>query len=110
MGQKQVSFDEQMHASAVHFLLSEKETEAALALLSCEVDLNNLSFFCITAVHRQAALQSCDANRKKTTDKWLRQGCFGETRERIVQISVLLITSARMKHSPIKQSYHLPAR
>jgi len=39
MEQTEVSFDEQMHASAVHFLLSEKETEAALALLSCTVNL-----------------------------------------------------------------------
>jgi very-short-patch-repair endonuclease len=39
MEQTEVSFDEQMYASAVHFLLSEKENEAALALLSCTVDL-----------------------------------------------------------------------
>jgi hypothetical protein len=34
-----VSFDERMHASAVHFLISEKEQEAALLLISCTVDL-----------------------------------------------------------------------
>lgn len=39
MEQTEVSFDEKMHASAVHFLISENEKEAALALLSCEVDL-----------------------------------------------------------------------
>src|SRR5260370_14839528 len=39
MEQEEVSFDEQMHASAVHFLISEKENEAALTLLSCSVEL-----------------------------------------------------------------------
>jgi hypothetical protein len=39
MEQDNTSFDEQMHASAVHFLISEKENDAALALLTCSVDL-----------------------------------------------------------------------
>lgn len=39
MEQVEVSFDEKMHASAVHFLINEKGNEAALALLSCEVTL-----------------------------------------------------------------------
>ena len=38
-GRTEVSYDERMHASAVHFLISEKEQEAALLLLSCTVDL-----------------------------------------------------------------------
>src|SRR5260221_14650119 len=37
---QEVSFDEKMHANAVHFLLSEKESEAALILLSCAVELD----------------------------------------------------------------------
>jgi hypothetical protein len=39
MEETQVSYDERMHASAVHFLISEKEQEAALILLSCTVNL-----------------------------------------------------------------------
>jgi very-short-patch-repair endonuclease len=39
MEQNNVSFDEQMHASAVQFLISENENDEALALLSCSVDL-----------------------------------------------------------------------
>ncbi|HZO75702.1 MAG TPA: hypothetical protein VFB60_26080 [Ktedonobacteraceae bacterium] len=39
MEQNQVSFDEQMHASAVYFLISEKENETALTLLSCTAEL-----------------------------------------------------------------------
>ncbi len=40
MEQNQVSFDEHMHARAVNFLISEKENEAALALLSCTAELS----------------------------------------------------------------------
>jgi hypothetical protein len=39
MDETVVSFDESMHASAVHFLISEKEQEAALLLISCTLDL-----------------------------------------------------------------------
>src|SRR5258708_35457659 len=39
MEQNKASFIEQMHASAVHFLISENEKEIALLLVSCEVEL-----------------------------------------------------------------------
>ena len=39
MEETEISYDERMHASAIHFLISEKEQEAALLLLSCTVDL-----------------------------------------------------------------------
>jgi len=39
MEKQEVPFDEIMHASAVNFLLSDNEKDAAITLLSCTVDL-----------------------------------------------------------------------
>src|SRR6266851_3586801 len=39
MEQTEVSYDERMQASAIHFLISENEKEAALTLLSCTTKL-----------------------------------------------------------------------